>query len=77
MFFLSGVRLALLGLLLGLPLSLLSLRLLANTFDMPHANSSALGLLIALAVMAVAGLATWVPARRAAGIDSLRALRSE
>ena len=77
MFFMAGIRVALLGLVLGLPLSILALRLLANTFGMPAASSPVLAAMIAAAVITVAGLATWIPSRRAAGVDPLRALRAE
>ena len=78
MFFLSGVRLSVLGVVLGLPLSVVALYAIASQFaesiplDMPLVGAA-----IAVAVVAVAALASWIPARRAAGVDPLVAMRSE
>ena len=78
MFLASGVRLSVLGLVLGLPLSIVALYLIASSFagqiplDMPL-----VGLAIAAVVITVASLASWIPARRAAVIDPLVTMRAE
>ena len=77
MLFSSGVRLSLLGLVLGLPLSIVALRLLADQAHFPKTSAIFVGGGIAFAVISVASIATWIPARRAASIDPVSALRSE
>ena len=77
LFFMSGVRLSVLGLTLGLPLSLIALRVLRDETGMPPINTAAVAASVAVGVLIVAGLATWLPARRAASVDPLSALRSE
>jgi hypothetical protein len=78
MFFRSGLRLSILGIALGLPLSVVALHLLASSVDstMPI-NVPVIGVAIAVVVIAVASLATWIPARKAAGVDPLIAIRVE
>ena len=76
MFFMGGVRLSILGIVLGLPLSVFALYTLATKFaqtvplDMPL-----VGVAVAVAVVGVAAFASWLPARRAAGVDPLVAMR--
>jgi predicted lysophospholipase L1 biosynthesis ABC-type transport system permease subunit len=78
MFLVSGVRLSVVGIVLGLPLSAFALYALASQFaesmplDMPL-----VGVAIALTVVAVASLASWIPARRAAVVDPLIAIRAD
>jgi putative ABC transport system permease protein len=77
MFFGQGLVLTALGLLLGLPLSMLVTRLIANTLNWPLASSPLIGAAIGAVVLAVASLAVWIPARRASSIDPILALRIE
>ena len=82
MFFTSGLRLCVVGILLGLPLSLAGLNaIVAGTpgveVDLLSRVTLMLGAAIAGAVIAVASLASWVPARRAALVDPLDAIRVE
>ena len=77
MFFTSGLRLSALGMALGLPLSVVALYLLASKVGKLPINVPLIGLGIAVVVMAIASLATWLPARRAAGVDPLIAIRVE
>jgi putative ABC transport system permease protein len=78
MFFMTGVRLSLVGVVLGLPLSVVALYLIATQFSKQvPLNMPVVGLTIAVAVVAVAALASWIPARRAAVVDPLVAIRAE
>jgi predicted permease len=65
------------GLVIGLALSAGAGRLLAATFPMSERVSPALYGLIAPVLLLVAMLATFVPARRAARVDPMMALREE
>jgi predicted permease len=81
----QGLRLAALGLLIGLPFSvaaLVAIRSLGGNGDadlgsMIGMSPTLVGVLIGVAVLIVAAIATWLPARRAAGVDPLLALRVE
>ena len=76
-FFKGGLRLSLVGLAIGLPLSAAAIRLIGNQVGLPKTNTVAITLFIASIVVVVASLATWLPSRRAAGVDPLVALRAE
>jgi ABC-type antimicrobial peptide transport system permease subunit len=76
-FFASGLRLSILGLAIGLPFGLLALRLLTRELGALAAPIPVLAAVIAALVIAVASLATWIPARRAARVDPMTALRSD
>jgi predicted permease len=80
MFFASGLRVSVLGLLLGLPLTVAAMYLIVSRVAVRYLDTSWLvggGAVIAVLVIAVASLATWIPARRAAGVDPLTAIRVE
>ena len=77
MFLASGVRASLLGLALGLPLSIAALKIGASQGFAPPSLTSPylIGVVIAFVLLAVASAATWVPARRAARVDPASTLR--
>jgi putative ABC transport system permease protein len=82
LFYGGGVRLGIVGLVLGLPVSLLSSYLLdrhwkglTNPDTTP--SMALVGALIAVAVLVVASAATLIPATRAARVNPVTALRSE
>jgi ABC-type antimicrobial peptide transport system permease subunit len=77
MFLGQGARLGGLGLAVGLPLSLVTWRLVAEQVGAPSVSTTALIAAVAAAVTSVTIAATWIPARRAASVDPTRALRSD
>ncbi|MEW5928255.1 MAG: FtsX-like permease family protein [Gemmatimonadota bacterium] len=77
MFFARGLALGAVGLVLGLPLSMLATRFVADRLHWPMPTSPLLGVAIGTVVLAVASVAAWIPARRASTIDPMAALRTE
>jgi ABC-type antimicrobial peptide transport system permease subunit len=77
MFFVKGLALSALGILLGLPLSMIATRIIAQTLDWPMSSSPLIGVAIGGVVVVVTALAAWIPARRASTIDPLIALRMD
>src|SRR5262245_6332689 len=77
MLFASGVRLSVVGLLLGVPFSLVALRMLATQARLPETSLAGVGFGIVAVVLVVSSLATWIPARHASTIDPAMTLRSE
>jgi ABC-type antimicrobial peptide transport system permease subunit len=73
----EGARLVLWGAGAGLAVTLLSVRLLANlVYDVPLYDPLILGAVVVV-LAGVTGMACWLPARRAAKVDPMVALRAE
>jgi predicted permease len=78
LFVARGLRLSLAGLTIGLALSVAAARAIAAAEgDTPPSGLLPLSIGVAAFVMAVALAASWMPARRAARVDSLTALRAD
>jgi len=77
MFVGSGLRIGVIALLIGLPLTIAGMRLLlAQGFVIgPEVNVWLIGFGIAAILLGVAAAATWIPARRAARVDPATTLR--
>lgn len=73
----QGSRLVLLGLLLGLGLALALSRVIASQLVHTTPHDVPTYVVAGLGLLAVALLACWIPARRAARVDPMSALRSE
>ena len=79
MFLASGVRVSAIALLFGIPLSFAAVKIgvsLGMVFG-PSVNVPLLSAATAAILVAVAVLATWAPARRAARVDPATTLRSQ
>ncbi|HYC50158.1 MAG TPA: FtsX-like permease family protein [Gemmatimonadaceae bacterium] len=79
MFLASGVRLGVIALVIGLPLSMIALKLLLTQTGLiaPSVDIWMVGAGVALVLLLVAAGATWLPARRAALVDPAHTLRVE
>ena len=73
----EGMRLVALGLLIGIAGALVASRVLSSFLYGVGAADPATYAAVGLVLAACAALACWIPARRAAAIDPMRALRSE
>ena len=78
LFVARGLRLSLAGLAIGLAFSVVAARAIAAAEgDTPPSGLLSLSVGVAVFVLAVALAASWIPARRAAAVDPLIALRAE
>ena len=80
MFLASGVKVGAIGLMLGLPLSMAALKLAKAQGvidDAPGVNVGIIGGVIAVLLLGVTAIATWLPARRAARVNPASTLRVE
>jgi ABC-type antimicrobial peptide transport system permease subunit len=73
----SGVKLALIGSAFGLLGAIGLARLLAVTYPGMHFNNPLISIGSTLLLIAIALVASWLPARRAARINPIEALRAE
>ena len=72
-----GLMLAGMGIAIGGVLTVLAAPMLAASFPGLGGSSPAVYVLVPLVLLTVSAVASYVPARRAAGLDPLRSLRSE
>ena len=74
---LRGARIAVIGCLCGLILSIFASRLLLTSLYRTNWYDPVTLCLVPTLLFAVVLLATWLPARRAANVDPMQALRGE
>jgi putative ABC transport system permease protein len=77
LFFRSGMRVAMVGMGIGLALTAVAIALAMNTMGLTWQYIPGGALMVTLTVLGVAALASWVPARAAARVDPMIALRAE
>jgi len=77
LFFRDGLALSIAGIAIGVPLALLIMRLMVVRELGPQMLAPLAVVWITAGLVGVAALASWLPARRAAAVDPLTALRSE
>jgi putative ABC transport system permease protein len=77
MFLGEGVRLAVRGVVIGLALGAAAAKALSSVFLGLEASDAIVFVLVAALLFTTAVLATWAPARRAARVDPMQALRYE
>jgi predicted permease len=73
----DGLRLSVFGLGIGLPVSLIALRLVTTIPGLPSVPLPPVTAIAALGVLVVAITAVWIPARRAASVDPAITLRRD
>ena len=73
----AGLRLALVGLVLGVPAAVVCTRALEGILAGTSPGDPVVFSVVSLLLASVAGVASWLPARRAARVDPIVALRAE
>jgi ABC-type antimicrobial peptide transport system permease subunit len=73
----QGTKVVLVGVAIGLAVAFAATRLLGTLLYDVEAVNPVVFVAMSLAMMAVAALASYVPARRASGVDPIEALRGE
>jgi putative ABC transport system permease protein len=71
------LRMVLLGITIGVPLALATTRLVSSLLYGLSANDPATMMVATLVLLSAAALAAYLPARRAARVDPIVALRAE
>jgi putative ABC transport system permease protein len=73
----EGAKISLVGALVGLALALPLPKIFAAMFEDLHLNAPWIYVVVAITILLVAISSTYIPARRAAHVDPMRALRQE